>query len=111
MSEECKDLLTKMLWPSPQLRLSAEECIKHIWFNSDKEALEASLVINNYQLFLNSNFNNMVPEDYDLDKDFGSFIMAPNYYGKLGDMISGIRVINEEIKEEPIKRKETHKKY
>ncbi|CDW79077.1 serine threonine protein kinase [Stylonychia lemnae] len=50
VSYECKDLLDMLLQKNPLNRPTAREALQHPWFSSDRQALEAGLLINNYQL-------------------------------------------------------------
>lgn len=46
-SIEAQNLLMALLNFDPVFRPTAEEALKHKWFNNDKEALSNSLFINN----------------------------------------------------------------
>eukprot|EP00347_Sterkiella_histriomuscorum_P010668 403375382 len=52
VSTEARDLLWKCLDKNPQTRLSAREALQHPWFKSDRDALDAGLVLNDQILQL-----------------------------------------------------------
>jgi serine/threonine protein kinase len=46
VGQECILLLCWMLETRPELRPTTEDCLKHAWFEQDREALEQSLFLN-----------------------------------------------------------------
>jgi len=45
-SKNCKDLLTRMLRPNPDLRPTESEALAHPWFNNEKDIIRDLLIMN-----------------------------------------------------------------
>ena len=73
ISEECKNLVKRMIERDPERRVSAEEALKHPWFNSKSFVTSSPSpipTINRYD-------NIKAMEKDDVKKEFGVFTCTP----------------------------------
>jgi 5'-AMP-activated protein kinase catalytic alpha subunit len=69
LSDEAKDLITRILQPDPLLRFNIKDIRSHVWYNQVEPNEQPGVIVGKDMITVNQNILDILTRDYNIDQE------------------------------------------